>query len=201
MEIYLIKEGEQKGPFSKDEISEMVQCHVLSKSDLVWYSELEDWKTLDELPQLFNPPKILEDNSEDQQLASRSSRFFAFILDIILVILASCPIYFISSEESTTVFFIFLLVGILAPLSLSVAQIWFLSTAGQTLGKKILKIRIVKAADGKTAGFLNAVFLRSWVTGILYLVPFVVIVDFLMIFLPERKCLHDFIAGTKVIKI
>jgi len=45
------------------------------------------------------------------------------------------------------------------------------------------------------------VLLRSWVNGLIGLVvPFYGLVDILFIFGSERRCLHDLIAGTVVVK-
>lgn len=93
-----------------------------------------------------------------------------------------------------------------ASLLLALYQWWGLAVRGQTLGKQLLGIQIVDMS-GRPAGFLRAVVLRSWVFGLLAglaqgclrvpgaLVP---IADALFIFSAERRCLHDYVAGTWV---
>ena len=90
----------------------------------------------------------------------------------------------------------------LGVLSIAAYQWYLVATTGQTLGKRMLKIRIVKA-DGDPAGFLHGVVLRSWIMFLFGMVPYVGscagLVDALMIFSESRRCLHDRIAGTIVI--
>jgi uncharacterized RDD family membrane protein YckC/predicted RNA-binding Zn-ribbon protein involved in translation (DUF1610 family) len=93
-----------------------------------------------------------------------------------------------------------IIVGILA---LVIYQWVLLSTKGQTIGKRWLKIRIVRYDDGGPVGFGKAVALRSWVPGLIGNIPmvgpFFSLADPLFIFSAERRCLHDLIAGTKVV--
>lgn len=84
--------------------------------------------------------------------------------------------------------------------------------------KHLAHIRIVKL-DGNATGFRSAVMLRWWLPSALLAVPVVLlqfeielpdplrvlfplfwIIDVLVIFGPERRCLHDLIAGTKVVE-
>jgi len=77
-----------------------------------------------------------------------------------------------------------------------------LALEGQTIGKRQMAVRVV-LEDGRPAGFFEAVFLRSWVTACLGVAPYVgqaaITVDALLILGPGRRCLHDRVAGTKVV--
>jgi uncharacterized RDD family membrane protein YckC len=88
-------------------------------------------------------------------------------------------------------------------LVLMAVQSRFIASNGRSIGKRIAHARIVTATGAK-ASFFNAVVLRTWVPLFLPLVPFVgalvAVVDVLFIFGPSRRCLHDLIAGTKVIE-
>lgn len=84
-----------------------------------------------------------------------------------------------------------------------VVQAILLSTQGQSLAKKMIGIRIVKL-DGSEPGFVGAFLLRSFVPGLIYQIPYAVgsifsLVDVLFIFGEERRCIHDYMAGTRVI--
>lgn len=74
--------------------------------------------------------------------------------------------------------------------------------SGQSLGKKIVGTRIVRL-DGSLPGFGYGVALRSWVPFFIGLVPWVgglfSLVNVLFIFGQERRCIHDQIAGTRVV--
>ena len=83
-------------------------------------------------------------------------------------------------------------------------QIWLLCTRGQTIGKMALDVKIVRFADNAPPGFLHAVLLRLIVPGIIGVIPWVgllfTLVNYCFIFGQSRRCLHDLIAGTKVVK-
>ncbi len=94
-----------------------------------------------------------------------------------------------------------MLVGILG---LAVVQWYMIATSGQSIAKRWLGMRIVRL-DGSTVNFVHGVVLRSWVMGFLTNIPMlgaiVALVDGLMIFGNDRRCLHDRIADTTVIKV
>ena len=79
---------------------------------------------------------------------------------------------------------------------------YLLATRGQTVGKALLKIRIVRS-DGSPASFGRIVGLRYLPTSVLAGIPFVGglygLVDTLLIFRASRRCLHDNIADTIVV--
>jgi len=88
---------------------------------------------------------------------------------------------------------------IMALLALVVYQWVLISSEGQSLGKKWLGIRIIKT-DGSLPGFVHGVLLRSWVMQVAAgVIPFVGLIDALLIFSDDRRCLHDHIAGTRVV--
>jgi uncharacterized RDD family membrane protein YckC len=87
---------------------------------------------------------------------------------------------------------------------LLVIQIYLLVTRGQTMGKKLLGIRIVTFEDETNPGFVKVFLLRLLVNGLIGAVPFIglvySLVDICFIFRADRRCIHDLIAGTKVVK-
>jgi uncharacterized RDD family membrane protein YckC len=159
----------------------------------------------------FSPPRSdLEGglaSRGNQSLAQRGSRFVAVLLDglVALPVMALLGIgSFVSasartagSDPGTSVAILSGIGGLLA-LAMGVFQIYLLSTTGQTLGKRWMKIRIVKL-DGSNPGFVGAVLLRAVVSGLLGVIPFYSLVDLLFIFSEDQRCLHDKIAGTRVV--
>jgi uncharacterized RDD family membrane protein YckC len=95
--------------------------------------------------------------------------------------------------------------GLLAAIVMLGLNVVLLSIRGQSVGKWILGIQIVRDADGDRVGFLRGFLLRDGVTLLIKLVPIggtiYVWVDSLFIFNAERRCLHDFIAGTRVERV
>jgi uncharacterized RDD family membrane protein YckC len=80
-----------------------------------------------------------------------------------------------------------------------------LTLRGQTLGKWFTGLRIVKFQTGLNPGFISAVLLRSIAISLLYNAPYVglgiLVFDIACIFRPDKRCLHDLIADTMVIRI
>lgn len=78
----------------------------------------------------------------------------------------------------------------------------WLSQSGQTVGKKLLKIKIVRT-DGSPAGLKRIVLYRFLPVQLTLLVPvfgnLLPLIDVLFIFRSSRQCIHDQIADTKVI--
>jgi uncharacterized RDD family membrane protein YckC len=80
---------------------------------------------------------------------------------------------------------------------------WLLAQRGQTVGKLLLGLRMTRR-DGSTAGFARLAGLRFGVGALVTNVPVVgmlyALVDVLFIFRADRRCLHDMIADTIVVK-
>jgi uncharacterized RDD family membrane protein YckC len=142
--------------------------------------------------------------------AERGTRLAAHMVDGLLYIPTVIPGFIIffsmfgdspdnALEETTNVLAFY---GLLLPLPLMLASYqWYLvAKTGQSLAKRWFGIRIV-GLDGSLPGFVKGVLLRSWVIHALNSVcGFVSLIDALMIFGEESRCLHDQIAGTRVIK-
>jgi uncharacterized RDD family membrane protein YckC len=79
---------------------------------------------------------------------------------------------------------------------------WLLKTRGQTVGKWLLGIRIVRT-DSSPAGLARLLLLRWLPVCLAGLLPYgawVPLLDVLLIFRASRRCLHDQLAGTVVIR-
>lgn len=79
---------------------------------------------------------------------------------------------------------------------------YLLAKRGQTVGKTVMKIRIVDL-EGHTPSLIKILLLRYFAVGLISQVPvigsFFSLINLLIIFGPERRCLHDYIAGTRVV--
>ena len=86
------------------------------------------------------------------------------------------------------------------PLVASILQWNLIATRGQSIGKLVFCIRIV-TMNGRLPGFLHGVLLRNWVRHLLAtLIPFFGLIDVLTIFGESRRCIHDYLAGTRVVQ-
>lgn len=161
----------------------------------------------------------MQENPELQpdELAGRFTRFASAFIDGLTMLVFIMPAMFLTGyiqragagqvtllEQVGISFFsglVFLLV-----------HGYFLVTRGQTLGKMATGIQIVDHETGQRLSFLRVyVFRNLWGLPILALtiaIPgqiddnlsnLVYLVDVLMIFAVSRRCLHDYIAGSKVV--
>jgi uncharacterized RDD family membrane protein YckC len=85
----------------------------------------------------------------------------------------------------------------------TVLTIVFVSRNGQTVGKKLVGIRVARQ-DGRKAGIGRIFWLRNVVNALPSFIPIVGaaywLVDTLFIFGDARRCLHDRIADTIVVR-
>ncbi|PTR32919.1 putative RDD family membrane protein YckC [Luteibacter sp. OK325] len=87
-------------------------------------------------------------------------------------------------------------------LALLIGNIVLLSRFGQTLGKRAMGIAIVRT-DGSRCDLWRILVLRIFLVRVIAFVPFVGVifslVDMLVIFGEERRCIHDYMADTIVV--
>lgn len=139
-------------------------------------------------------------------LAGRGQRLLAVLLDtaiyfvILWVASYALPLNFFNPDPSMAE----LVVNTLAGVALFLAvQGYTLVTRGQSLGKIALGLRIVRA-DGSKVGAARMLGLRYGVGLVIGVIPFLgplySLLDALLIFRASRRCLHDNIADTIVVK-
>ena len=146
------------------------------------------------------------------EAADRGTRLAAFFLDGligagIVGILAAIAIPAMLSArrgaggEAAGVLLLMLL--LCAFLGVLIWNLVWIHKYGQTIGKRIMKVRIVRN-DATRAGFSRIFFLRMLVPGLIGSIPFVgalfTLVDICFIFRDDRRCIHDLIADTVVVK-
>jgi uncharacterized RDD family membrane protein YckC len=94
-------------------------------------------------------------------------------------------------------------IGFLGALGVAIYQWILITRTGQSLGKKWTGIRIERI-DGGRVTFGSGVVLRNWVPKVMGAVPYLGmlfhLIDCLFIFREDRRCLHDHIAGTRVVQ-
>ena len=142
--------------------------------------------------------------------AERGTRLGAALLDGLMF--ALCYIPFViglalatpqSGQVNDTPMFIgtgAMLVGMLALMGFNCVLLY---RNGQTIAKRWLGIRVVRA-DGSRAGLARIIFARILPTGLLGAIPLIgpiiSLTDALLIFRDDRRCLHDQIADTIVVR-
>lgn len=144
----------------------------------------------------------------EAQLAERWKRFAAALVDALIIAVPASLVVFLvfGGLMSTGGFMAQLLqtvVGAAISFTAYVVINWkSLEASGQTIGKKLLKIRIVRM-DGSAVGARHAIFRRYLPVQLAALVPFIggllAMVDALFIFRSSQRCLHDDFADTRVV--
>lgn len=159
---------------------------------------------------VFEAPEsdLTIDETLNMEKADRGTRFAAVILDTIVMIILIIPL-FLFSEIFTSGIYIDsylseVLSGLLSVFVFAIINYKLLVTNGQTIGKKVLKIRIIDEKSGKLASG-NSLLTRYGFYFFVAYIPFVgwfiSIVNALFIFSDEKKCIHDKIANTIVVKL
>lgn len=215
-------DGQEYGPVTAEQIHAWVAAGRANLATQVRRDGETEWHPLEDFPELSPaaaadlPPLV----ASALPLANRSTRLAAAILDTLFAFLCLLPAIRLvgfarfaqilthqqgglPGEDSAA------LAGaggafLLGGLVLFVVQTVLLTRRGQSLGKLLLGIRIVRYRDGAAPGFMHAALLRWILPGVLGMLPYVgsffSIVDVLFIFGPQKRCLHDFIADTKVVR-
>jgi uncharacterized RDD family membrane protein YckC len=152
-------------------------------------------------------------------LADRGTRFVASFVDGLLIMAIVLPIgiatgFYARAATQQVGFAEQVAMAALGAVAMLAVNGYLLANRGQTVGKMLNKIRIVDAQTGSRLPFVRVFVYRS-----LWLIPLVVIaafipgqaddilinlvslVDALFIFGKQRRCLHDYIAGSKVVRV
>jgi lipoprotein-releasing system ATP-binding protein len=153
--------------------------------------------------------------------ASRWKRAFGFLIDLLFSVPAFIlgwlirPFLGLSTEAWQLPVVVWLLL-IYAVVIIGFINFALLTVKGKTLGKLFMRTRIVKRKTEENGGFLTNIILRNiWGLDAISiqffltligknifgenLVPCLIALDVLFIFFPGSRCIHDYIAGTKVV--
>lgn len=178
----------------------------------------------------YRPYESGEMASEEptSELASPWTRLAAWLIDVLIYFVVTMVAVIIGiviagvgfsdlTDFGAGFFFgalaVVIILTLLAFLVIFIVQMVLLATRGQTIGKILLKIRIVDAQTGEHPGWARLILLRTLVNaliqGALNAVPVVgqglgglyFIIDSLFIFRADHRTIHDFIAGTRVDKV
>lgn len=165
---------------------------------------------MSDINEYYKPPEAnLEQVADNKlELASRGTRLTAAIADSLIALAVSVPLmmYFgvwdaimSGNEPKVERMLIIAAVGIIAFLAI---HGYFLKKDGQTVGKKLFNIYIVDL-NGQVPNFPKLVTLRYLPLWFVSYIPvvgsFLPTVDVLFIFRKDRRCVHDLVAGTKVV--
>ena len=163
---------------------------------------------------IYAPPESelqAETNDQSNELAKRSSRFYAAVIDSLIGMVYGVPFMLLvgpslgfelgqTQQPGTEYTVVAVIFGFIF---FSLIHGYFLHINGQTIGKKVIGIKIVSTSHDNVsaAKILGQRYLPiSLVSAIPVLGQILPLVDVLFIFRGDRRCIHDLIAGTCVIK-
>lgn len=144
---------------------------------------------------------------EEMELAGRFTRLGAVLIDGLCVggfgILAAVLIPSMSKGGGGAAVAIFSILFIVGLLALVIYNLVLVHRQGQTIGKRALGIKIVRT-DGSRCSLRRYIFMRYFIPSLIGAIPVVGglinLIGLLLIFRQSRKCLHDEIADTIVVK-
>ena len=159
-------------------------------------------------PPEFQPEPPLTPGHDN--VASRMQRFLAAMIDGVLGMVVSLPLfnyYGIWELMKTGGEVPFEVSAILTAYSLVMFFVlhgFLLHHYGQTMGKRFTGLAIV-TLDGHRPSFQHLIlnrYLPQWIAGLVPIVgPLLSVVNVAFIFRDDKRCVHDLIAGTKVIDL
>ena len=148
------------------------------------------------------------EESPDAGLAGRGARLGAYLIDWILVGAVAGVIGYTAGlmerfmRQDTTATLWLAAIGLVV---YGVINGRLLATRGQTVGKKLVGVRIVDASTRQIVAVWKSFGLRLAVIQAIAAVPLVGalfgLLDVLFIFGERRRCLHDLLAGTVVVEV
>ena len=144
----------------------------------------------------------------EEQLAGRGERLVAAIIDTIILLAILLPMmfatgYFEQAARGEVGIGKMISYGLAGFLVFLIVQGWPLAQSAQTWGKKVLGIRIA-LLDGTQPTFGTLILKRYLPVQVASAIPVLGtvlgLINVLLIFRGDRRCGHDLIAGTQVLK-
>ena len=143
------------------------------------------------------------------QLAGRWARLWGALIDSVLGLVITLPVMFATgfwerAMAQTVSFGETVLLGVVSLVIFLAIHGYLLANHGQTIGKRLARTRIVSVKTGEILSLWEVFGLRYLPISVAGQIPvvgqFLVLVDTLFIFRNDKRCIHDLIAGTRVVE-
>ncbi len=155
------------------------------------------------------PASNLEQVVQGTVLASRWDRLWGALIDGFIAVAVTFPVMFMTGywenarAQNVTISEIVAL-GIFGVVAFVAIHGYLLAKYGQTVGKRLVGTKIVSSCTDEILPLGKIFFIRYLPVSIASQIPviggFLAIIDDLFIFRKDKRCFHDLLAGTKVIK-
>ena len=159
----------------------------------------------------YSPPSSVVTNEEGETvLATRGERFGGVLVDGIVLALVNLPImyvtgYFEKAMQGTTSIGDTIIYSVMSIIIYLLLNGYLLANYGQTIGKRVVGTKIVSYQDENLLPLWKLMVYRFLPIQVVSLIPivggFFSLADALFIFRGDKRCIHDHIAGTKVIQV
>ena len=224
MQYYVGKNGQQLGPFGEEQIKARVAAGEFNTSDLIWREGMASWESIGAVfsnpympSAVLGASPLLQYQENHQPLAGAGARLVAVILNSLFGVLVATPggILFAvgagfsnsgsagTGNDISALSIAGIIVMLLSALGWMFYQRNLYLKTGQTLGKKLMGVRVVSFADGSNPGFGGLIGMREILMSLIGIIPVLGpifwIVDLCFIFREDRRCIHDLIANTRVV--
>jgi len=142
---------------------------------------------------------------DERPLASRSSRLGAAILDSVAVFVPAgvMGVGVEMADASGGGGLAAIGIGGLGLLGVLALNIYWLYDNGQSIGKRIVDIKILRSDQHSRASLTRILLARGLPQAVVGIIPIIgrilQLVDVLFIFGGDRRCIHDYIADTSVV--
>lgn len=153
--------------------------------------------------------RLEEFDAGDLVLASRGTRLGAAIVDNIILIVPAvvlvAAVVGLGGKQMTSDsdWVLIWLAAMLPILAVVVVNLVLLNRNGQTIAKRMFGIKVLRT-DGSPCSVLRIIFMRWLPVTLLGALPIIGyasgLIDALMIFGQQQRCLHDLIADTMVVQ-
>jgi uncharacterized RDD family membrane protein YckC len=244
MFIIIGGDGKEYGPVTTEQVRIWINAGRANLDTRAKALGSEEWRRLGDYaefspptgaPPVIRPESVLRSPTDTSGLlpAERGTRLLARVLDWAIEVACAIPGGIILGEEFFKLAMMVaqgeepdfsqldmqrvVLGGVIffaGWLVLLIVQVWMLTTRGQSIGKRIMNIRIVRVEDGSMPGIVHAWVLREFLISLIGFVlnfvpiigPFMLkpafhLVDWCLIFREDERCLHDLFAKTRVVRV
>lgn len=158
---------------------------------------------------VYAPPAANLAVPAENDLAGRWERLGAALIDVIISLSIIFPVLYAAGGwemmvEDTLSLFWTLIYAFGGFLLFCVLHSYLLAKYGQTIGKRLAGIRIVDVHSGEKHSLSKLLLARYVPVTIVSNLPvvgqFLAVINVLFIFRQDKRCVHDLIAGTKVVR-
>lgn len=216
MQIYIVKAGQETGPFSKEQLQSMLKAGMIALNDLAWRNGLPTWIPLHQIVHLnlttspvaqpayaVQNRRVIQKQEPLSQTATFGIRLLAMIVDVSVSALLGWSVFLLlvlklsfsgrTLPPDFLVYFAYLLGFVFAWLYHALLES---SSMQATLGKRFCGL-VVTNEQGQRIGFGQATrryfgkYLSGFIFGIGYLMS---------LWTEKRQCLHDMMASCLVLQ-